>query len=208
MRGSRLMNSSIQAMGRNGIIQRMKMKGAFLILFVGLVVDGVSFAQSTWKGLRFGMSEAEVRKSYTGALRKEVTEGHETVLIDDSVELLGAALSVRAKVELSLGKANKLEVINITAKDPFADDKDQTSASGSTEAAIEEITSKLVDKYGKPLTEDDQCNLTTRMLLTHKPILCNAMWKSGGQNIKLSWSAFDGRLKDFIISYQPEPTDF
>ena len=52
------------------------------------------------KGFRFGMSEAEVRKTYTGALRKEVTENQVTVLVDDSVELLGAALSVRASVRL------------------------------------------------------------------------------------------------------------
>jgi hypothetical protein len=186
----------------------MKMKRVFLILLIVLAAEGVSFAQSTWKGLRFGMSETEVRKTYTGALRKEVTQLQETVLVDDSVELLGTALSVRASVRLSLGKAGKLEVINIIAKNPFATEKDEASASGSSLAAIKELTSRLIDKYGKPLTEEGQCDLTVDMLLTGKPVLCNDMWKSEGQNIKMYWSVFGGRLRDFILSYEPVPTDF
>jgi hypothetical protein len=173
-----------------------------------LAVEGVLFAQSTWKGLRFGMSEAEVRKTYGGTSRKEVTGRQETVLVDESVELLGAALSVRAKVDLSLGQAGKLEVINIIAENPFANEKDETNASGSSLGAIEELTRRLIDKYGKPLTEEGQCKLTAEMLLSRKPVLCNDMWKSEGQNIKMSWSVFDGRLRNFVLSYQPVPTDF
>jgi hypothetical protein len=184
------------------------MKSAFLILLIMLAAEGVSFAQSTWKGLRFGMSEAVVRKTYTGALRKEVTENQVTVLVDDSVELLGAALSVRASVRLSLGRAGKLEEINIIAKEPFSNEKDDVSAGGASKAAIEEITSRLIDKYGKPLTEEAQCSLTTEQILSHKPVLCNEMWKSEGQNIKMYWSVFDGRLKALIVSYEPVPTDF
>jgi hypothetical protein len=184
------------------------MKRTFHILLIVLAVEGVSFAQSTWKGLRFGMSEAEARKTYGGTLRKEVTEGQETVLVDDSVELLGAALSVRAEVRLSLGKAGKLEVINIIAKNPFANEKDQSSASGSSLAAVTELTSRLTDKYGKPVTEDGDCRLTAEMLLSRKPALCNDMWKSEGQNIKMFWSVFDGRLRDFLLSYKPVPADF
>src|ERR1035438_5325956 len=184
------------------------MKKTFHILLIVLAVEGASLAQSTWKGLRFGMSEAEVRKTYGGTLRKEVTERQETVLVDDSVELLGAALSVRAMVDLSLGKAGKLEVINIIAEKPFANEKDETSASGSSLAAIEELTRRLIDKYGKPLTEEGQCRLTAEMLLSRKPVLCNDMWKSEGQNIKMFWSVFDGRLRAFVLSYKPVPTDF
>jgi hypothetical protein len=186
----------------------MKMKSAFLILLIVLAVDGVSFAQSTWKGLRFGMSEAEVRKTYTGALHIVVNENQETVLVDDSVELLGAALSVRASVRLSLGKAGKLEVINIIAENPFATEKDETSAIGSSSAAISELTNRLIDKYGKPLTQEGSCNLTVDMLLTRKMFLCNDMWKSNGQNIKMHWFVRNGRLSNFFLSYQPEPTDF
>jgi len=154
------------------------------------------------------MSEAEVRKTYGGTLREEVSKAQETVLVDDNRELLGAALSVRAKVDLSLGKAGKLQVINIIAQNPFADEKNETSASGSSLAAIVELTNRLTDKYGKPITEEGQCKLTAEMLMSHKPVLCNTMWKSEGQNIKMFWSVFDGRLRDFILSYKPVPADF
>jgi hypothetical protein len=171
-------------------------------------MQGALFAQSTWKGLRFGMSEVEIRKTYGAALRREVNGKQEAVLVDDSVELLGATLSVRARVELFLGKAGKLEVINIIAKSPFADEKNETNAGGSSLAAIEELTRRLVSKYGKPLTEEGQCGLTAEMLLSRKPALCNDMWKSEGENITMFWSVFDRRLKDFVLSYKPVPTDF
>lgn len=178
------------------------------IASIALAAHGAVLAQTTWRGLRFGMSEADVRKAYGGTLRKEVSEAQETVLVDDNRELLGAALSVRAKVDLSLGKAGKLEVINITAENPFSEQRDATSASGSSLAAITELTTRLEDKYGKPITEEGQCKLTAEMLIGRKPLLCKAMWKSEGQNIKMFWSVFDGRLKDFVLSYKPLPQDF
>jgi len=154
------------------------------------------------------MSEAEVRKAYAGMLHKEVGGTQETVLVDDSLELLGAALSVRARAELSLGKVGKLEVINIIAKNPFADERNSDSASGSSLAAIAELTDRLTDKYGKPITEEGQCKPTAEMLISHQPLLCNKMWKSEGQNIKMFWSVFHARLRDFVLSYKPVPPDF
>jgi hypothetical protein len=154
------------------------------------------------------MSEAEVRKTYGATLQKEVTDQRETVLVDGAVELLGAALSVRARAELSLGKAGKLEVINLIVKDPFANEKDQTSASGSSLAAITEIMERLTDKYGQPVNEKGECKLTAEMLIGNKPILCNKTWKSEGQNVKVFWSIFDDRLRDLIIAYIPIGTDF
>jgi hypothetical protein len=184
------------------------MRKIFRIASIALAVNGAVFAQTTWQGLRFGMSGAEVRKVYGGVLRVEVSKAQETVLVDDSRELLGAALSVRAKVDLFLGKADKLEAINIIVKNPFADEKDATGASGSTLAALAELTDRLTDKYGQPTTEKGQCNLTAEMLATHKTLSCDKMWRSDGQNVKMFWSVFDGRLRDFGLSYKPFPADF
>ncbi len=185
------------------------MKKTFQTILLVLAVQGFVYGQSTWKGLRFGMSEAEVRATYGKALQKQVNETQETVLVDDSFELLPAPVSVPATVRLSLGKSGKLEVINIIAKEsPFANEKDEASASGSTLAVVEEVTRGLVEHYGKPLTEEGKCNLTAEMLLNHEPVVCDAMWRSEGQKIEMVWSAFDGRLKNFILSYQPVPTDF
>ena len=154
------------------------------------------------------MSEGEVREVYGETLRKEVNKAQETVLVDDNHELLGAALSVRAKVDLSLGKAGKLEVINIVAENPFSNEKTATGASGSSLAAVTELTDRLTDKYGKPTTEEGPCKLTVEMLISNRPLLCKAMWRSEGQNVKMFWSVFDGRLKDFVLSYKPVPSDF
>jgi hypothetical protein len=185
------------------------MKKTFQTILLVLVVQGFLYGQSTWKGLRFGMSEAEVRATYGKALQREVNETQETVLVDDAFELLPAPLSVPASVRLSLGKSGKLEVINIIAKEsPFANEKDEASASGSTSAVIDEMTSRLVDRYGKPLTEEGECKLTAEMLMNHTPVVCHAVWRSEGQKIEVAWSVFDGRLKNFVLSYQPVPTDF
>src|ERR1700722_15969073 len=108
------------------------MKTTLGLLLCMLTAEGMLSAQATWKGLRFGMSEDEVRKTYSGTLRKEFTDQHETVLVDDNLELLGAGLSVPAKARLSLGKAGKLEVINLVAEKPFDTEKDQKAASGAS----------------------------------------------------------------------------
>lgn len=182
------------------------MRKAFLIALVVFAAHGT--AQITWKGLRFGMSEAEVRKTYGKELQREVTDQRETVLVDDALELLGAPLNIRARAEMSLGKGGKLEVINLITKDPFSNEKDRTSASGSSLAAIREFMTRLTDKYGQPIVEEGQCKLTAEMLMSDKPVLCNRTWKSEGQNVKMFWSIFDGRLRDFIVAYKPIGSEF
>jgi len=185
------------------------MKKTLQTILLVLAVQGFLYGQSTWKGLRFGMSEADVRAAYGKPLQKEVNETQETVLVDDTFELLPPPVSVPATVRLSLGKSGKLEVINIIAKEsPFANEKDEASASGSTLAVVEQVTSSLVEHYGKALTEEGECKLTAEMLMNHTPVVCNAVWRSEGQKIEMAWSVFDGRLKNFILSYQPLPTDF
>lgn len=180
------------------------MRKIFLIAFA---VHGVLFAQTTWKGLRFGMSEAEVRKAYGGELHKEVSESQNVILVDN-LELLRAPLKMRAKVELSLGKGDKLEVINIIAKDAFADEKSETNAKGATLAAVNELTTRLTDKYGNPTTEEGKCKPTAEMLLDNQNLLsCSKMWRSEGQNVKMFWSIRNGRLSAFILAYKPFPAD-
>jgi hypothetical protein len=60
------------------------MKKTLQTILLVLAVQGFVYGQSTWKGLRFGMSEAEVRATYGKALQKQVNETQETVLVDDS----------------------------------------------------------------------------------------------------------------------------
>lgn len=179
---------------------------AFAVVLLTLTIHGVLLAQTTWKGLRFGMSEAEIRTTYGANLRKEIS-AKGAVLVDEDLELLGAPLRVRAHVELSLGKVDKLRVIDIVVKSPFANEKNETSASGASLAAVGELMTRLTDKYGNPITEEGHCELTAEMLLSRMSFLCEKMWKSDGQNIKLFWSVFDGRLRDFVVSYKPIPTD-
>jgi hypothetical protein len=58
------------------------MRQIFQIASIAFAVHGVVFSQATWKGLRFGMSEGEVREVYGETLRKEVNKTQETVLVE------------------------------------------------------------------------------------------------------------------------------
>ena len=59
----------------------------FRIVLLGLIVVEAASAQTTWKGLRFGASEADVRKEYQGTLQKKPTEDGQLVLLDEDQKL-------------------------------------------------------------------------------------------------------------------------
>ena len=55
-----------------------------VLLFI-LTLNSSLIAQNTWQGLRFGMSEQEVRKTYKGTLLKDAGgQGQADYLRDDN----------------------------------------------------------------------------------------------------------------------------
>ncbi len=67
----------------------MKLLYAFLISAVLLP------AQSTWRGLRFGMTETEVRKAYDGVFRDHEPAEGAFDLVDDNQRLARSSTSNR-----------------------------------------------------------------------------------------------------------------
>jgi hypothetical protein len=189
-------------------------------------------AQPTWKGLRFGMSEEEIRKAYPGNLAKKPKNSpDETVLVDEGYKLLGdspySALVPHANAKLLLEKDGKLKEVIISTD---TTNPDQTTETMTT---IEETSKGLVERYGMPIKEGlsavggrngiiegKQCpyihggsdlenmGKLTDLLLGSKLTTCQVTWRADGQTIELYWNLKDGGLSLFYISYKPTPTDF
>ncbi len=58
------------------------------IILLILTASATAAAQTTWKGLKFGMSEAELRKEYQGSLEKKLVQNGEYELFDKDQKLL------------------------------------------------------------------------------------------------------------------------
>jgi hypothetical protein len=169
-----------------------------------IVVQAVS-AQTTWNGLRFGASEADVRKEYQGVLQKKPTEDGRFILLDENQKLANQ----RAMAALHFDKSGKLNLIEVFLKDPFAAESG-ASATGSSFSIISVVGDHLAEKYGKPITEEGKCQLTIRDVVYNPPqeiFLCDKMWKSEGQTISLFWSIENQRLSFYGLTYKPLPSD-
>lgn len=180
------------------------------IAALGTLLSIALSAQETWKGLRFGMTEAEARTSYQGTLQIEPdpkfeVAGHVALSGRDQTLVEMPALAV-----LSFDASKKLDSISLYVQSPFAD-KTGNDAVGSSLAAINHLNEGLVEKYGKPSADRGNCELTARMIVYERNPsgiwTCNRMWRSDGQNINLLWVYEGGRLSWVRLSYKPLPKD-
>jgi hypothetical protein len=170
-----------------------------------LMAAQVASAQTTWKGLRFGMSEADVRKEYSASLEKETTEDGEFQLSDANQELFGS----RAMALFFFDRNGKLSQIELFMKDPFAD-KAGTGATGSSLALISEMPKKLIEKYGVSVSQKGECDLAAEDIFENPPtkiFTCDKLWRSDGQTIDMYWSVGNQRVAFFAITYKPLPSD-
>ena len=175
------------------------LKIALLILMTAEIAS----AQTTWKGLRFGMTEADVRKAYHASLELKRNEKGELSLLDRNQKLAGT----QATAEFYFGKSGKLEQIGLSMKDPFAAKPD--TAAGSSLAVIETLNDELVQKYGASISRKGTCDLTAEDLVNARiPIFtCESLWKSGGQTIKMFWVVEKERISSLALVYEPLASD-
>src|SRR5260370_27452228 len=144
-----------------------------LLLFL-LMLHSPVIAQSTWRGMRFGMTEAEVRKVYEGIGEYALYKGED--YLQDGNQLLKTMV---ARVRFMLtGKAETLNRIEITSTNPFAKLAAGPPAAGPSLTAIRLVSSDLAEKYGKPVTEEVECSLTAAIVVLQntRPCTCTRRW--------------------------------
>ena len=175
-----------------------------------------AIAQTTWRDLRFGMTEEEVRKVYDGTVRKlseeEVSNVYterfqEEAKSEDILEDVGQKLEglpTRARLVFDK-KSNTLRRIDLTANKPFEGRPDGSEVTGASLAAIEMLNRDLSEKYGRAVTEAGACNATR--VVSALSFSCKKMWKSEGETITMQWFFFYKRLDSVFLVYKPLPKD-
>jgi hypothetical protein len=185
------------------------MKIAGLVLCFS--VSCVAFAQTTWQGLKFGMSEQDARKQYQRTLEKVPAADGSFQLVDSAQKLTGGNPDAgwQAAAHLYFDKGSKLAHIEVVMTDPLLT-ASGTSATGDSFAAISVLTEKLVQKYGEPISHEGECGLTVEDVFYSPPqkiFSCKKLWRAADQTIQLDWSVQYQRLRFFSLEYEPLPSD-
>lgn len=164
----------------------------------------IAAAETNWKGLRFGMSDADVRKVYPASFEKKPTENGAYELLDHDQKLS----KWPATAGLYFDNTGKLSLIELFMEDPFANSG--SSATGSSFAVMSVLTDSLVEKYGKSISQKGECELTIHDVVYSQPeklFTCEKLWKSAGQTISMYWSVRNQCLSFFALTYKPLPSD-
>lgn len=185
----------------------MKKERSFMkitALMFCLSVACVGFAQSTWQGLKFGMSEQDVRSQYQGTLEKVPSADGGFQLVDTAQKLTGENPNAgwQAAAHLHFDKSAKLASIEVVMTD--------RPDTGDSFAAISVLTDKLVQKYGVPISSDGECGTTIEDVVYNPPqkiFTCKKLWKVIDQTIQLYWSVQYQKLSFFGLDYEPLPKD-
>lgn len=180
-------------------------------LLICLGVSSIVFAQTTWHGLKFGMSEQDVRGQYQGQLEKVPSADGSYQLVDRAQKLTGGNPDAgwQAAAHLHFDKSGKLASVEVVMTDPLLT-ASGTSATGGSFAAIDVLTEKLVQKYGEPISREGECGVTIQDVIQNQPqriFTCKKLWKAADQTITLYWSVEYQRLSFFSLDYEPLPND-
>jgi len=148
----------------------------------------LAFSQPTWNGLRFGMSELEVKqvlraRAMPPSASEKFTNEHlhtyiglvvHSFTIEDLVGTASLCFDIKTK---------KLASVGITLNPPPGVD------SYAVKLRIKDLRQDFIEKYGLPLLEPECSDLS-----------CEIIWKNGGQTIRMLVLNPTGVV---ILSYQP-----
>jgi hypothetical protein len=174
------------------------------VLIIVAICTVAGHAQETWRGLSFGMSEAQVRGVYSGTLTKADGVGNIAFRLVNSNDKL---FSYPLEVTLDFDVKGKLFYVDLSLPDDlYSSDPEATPKSFAT---VQFIDDNLVQKYGTPSTADG-C-LASIPEVNSKPaesvFTCNKVWRAQGQNVTLFWSLKNRRIHLLRLTYAPLQND-
>src|SRR4051812_7592951 len=165
-----------------------------------LMVSATLFAQETWNGLKFGMSQSATRQAMQklGLSETEKTpEDAKNSGPDRTLYFSGFKIdSLPLEVGAYFGANVALETIYLRKVISLEDRKGRIEASRATDL----LRDKLTAKYGNPTTSKGECVLNRSMLLEAEKgrgdvaYRCDALLLRSDQAIRLSWFFFSKRF--------------
>jgi hypothetical protein len=135
----------------------------------------IASAQTTWGGLRFGMTETEARAGLKNRVVKDVHKDQDAQpagddhLVYAAFQVMGVAVNdFKGSATLLFSSANKrLEQVNVYLEVKGTD--------ANIELASMSLVRELSQKYGKPVVDVSCDDL----------MMCEGTWRSRGQAIQL-----------------------
>jgi hypothetical protein len=179
------------------------------LLFVFALASTLS-AQTTWNGLRFGMTAGDA-KAYmksqgfdVGAVGED--EKHQTATPDYELQLPNLTVTFPFKPEFNFDSTG-LSVITLGLNGPKWLERIANNMFVAVTLAAKDIHDALVTKYGQPVSMDGPCNnVTVSMLLNNRrDTTCEAKWKGDSQMISVYWLYYRSPEKfSYFLQYQPQ----
>ena len=190
----------------------------FVILIL-LVLPTFGEDQTTWRGLRFGMSLSEAKEALSKS-GSEVTPGGGTKAFNVSpnfdLDVPGAVLPAHFRPALGIGEKG-LYVVTLTLdwgayRNSTAPDSPALVISLLSQPVFEQ----LAIKYGRPISESGNCTEVSVTSLLRAGFSsggsapsCEAVWKGNKQTVTLSWVYTRNEdLTFFLVEYKPEIEGF
>lgn len=158
-------------------------------------------AQTTWKGLKFGMSRDETKK-VLAEYDLQPNENKDLVSRTDYV-LNPPQMDANwpFKIRLQFNPAGKLNIVLLELdSDKEIADKRTTNRESAVGVTAGMLLSVFTDKYGNPIKSQGQVRGIRSF--------CSKSWSTTGQSVSLFWS-FDGPPMDtkLFIQYTVTPDD-
>ncbi len=190
----------------------MKRRIPMLTMAVALMLSTLpACAQSTWNGLRFGMSKEEADQTLKakGMAISERNPNVFAVMPTYQVSLPDLVKPLPFNAELTFSKG-ALQGINLNLITDEA-----TKSIGSLYAVVDIVNGSmkkaLMAKYGKPIEANGACDAGGNELmdiLFNGNASCAESWQSQGQLISVKWW-YDKEPNSFVyfVSYHPSSSD-
>lgn len=187
----------------------------FWMIGPALILMGLGhslLAQSTWNGLRFGESHAEVAQALKAKGMTIDEAAPDVINVQSTYEVSAPDTPVKIpfRVQVLFSKSG-LRQVNLGL-----DSDSIVQKIGNLYSAIEIVNrsmkNALTAKYGAPIAKDAGCdaegNSLVEKMLEGGEVQCNASWRSEGQLISVDWWADQARKSfTYVLSYEGSSSD-
>ena len=172
------------------------MRHLFLIVLASLLCS--AFGQTTWGGLRFGMTEAQVKAAMKGQIEPTGAEPATPFYWPFRIKSakVGPATGI---AELGFDVKKTLQRVSLDLS-RYGDLPEITAdEQASRVSAYVYVSSQLLEKYGKPVNETGRCPIrdeAINYLVRKLPdmLTCSRLWSQPSQTIEMKFSLVGNSL--------------
>ena len=154
-----------------------------------LMMSSTLYAQTTWKGLKFGMNRIEVVKTIPDYQLTPISDTQMLSKVDFILNPAGMNAYYPFTVRTNFDAGGRLDIVmlNLDTAD-MVRQKKSNDEGAAVALAVFGLDTQFAAKYGAPSKVEGNCAEIEQAYASHQTQFCSKTWGADGQSVSFYWT--------------------